>query len=147
LLDGRAIAVFGELTAEELQRRKLRQPCVIAELNAQALLTRSLRQPFIRELSRFQAVDRDFSFIFPDSIRWETIASAINALSIPELRSVQPVEIFRDAKGKAIAAGSYSLLLRVVLQSADRTLTEDELARASDSIVAALTALGGTQRA
>ena len=50
-------------------------------------------------------------------------------------------------KGKAIAAGSYSLLLRVVLQSADRTLTEDELARNSESIVATLTTLGGTQRA
>ncbi len=147
LLDGNPIAVFGELSPEELQRRKLRQPCAIAEVHAQSLLTRALRQPTIRELSRYQAVERDFSFIFPNSVRWEKIASAISGLAIPELRSVQPIEIFRDPKGKAIAPGSYSLLSRVVFQSADRTLTEDELARNSENIVATLTALGGTQRA
>jgi phenylalanyl-tRNA synthetase beta chain len=147
LLDGKPVAVFGELSAEELQRRKLRQSCGIAEVAAQELLTRSLRQPVIRELSRYQAVERDFSFVFPDSVRWETIAAATDGLRVTELRSVRPVEIFRDAKGKTLPAGSYSLLLRVVFQSSERTLTEDELTRGSEKIVAALTALGGTQRA
>jgi phenylalanyl-tRNA synthetase beta chain len=147
LLDGKPIAVFGELSADELQRRKLRQSCVIAEVTAQALLTHPLRQPVVRELSRYQAVERDFSFVFPESVRWETIAAATNGLRVTELRSVRPVEIFRDAKGKALPAGSYSLLLRVVFQSSERTLTEDELTGGSEKIVAALKALGGTQRA
>ncbi len=147
LLDGTPVAVFGELSAEELQRRKLRQGCVIAEVTAQALLSQPLRQPVVRELSRYQAVERDFSFVFPDSVRWETIAAAIEGLRIVELRSVRPVEIFRDAKGKAVPLGSYSLLLRVVFQSSERTLTEDELTGGSEKIVGALKALGGTQRA
>ncbi len=147
LLDGKAVAVFGELRAEELHRRKLRQTCVIAAVSAQELLRTALRQPTVRELSRYQAVERDFSFVFPDSVRWDAIASAVNGLKIPELRSVRPVEIFRDAKGKAVPAGSYSLLLRVVFQSSERTLTEDELTGASEKIVAALKGLGGTQRA
>ena len=141
------VAVFGELSVEELQRRKLRQSCVVAEVTAQALLTHSLRQPVVHELSRYQAVERDFSFVFPDSVRWETIAAAVEGLQILELRSVRPVEIFRDAKGKAVPAGSYSLLLRVVFQSRERTLTEDEIAGDSEKVVTALTALGGTQRA
>ena len=147
LLDGNPVAVFGELSAEELQRRKLRQSCVIAEVAAQALLAHSLRQPVVRELSRYQAVERDFSFVFPDSVRWETIAAAANGLRVTELRSVRPVEIFRDAKGKAVPVGNYSLLLRVVFQSGERTLTEDELTGGSEKIVAALKGLGGTQRA
>jgi phenylalanyl-tRNA synthetase beta chain len=147
LLDGKPIAVFGELSAEELQRRKLRQSCVVAEVNAQTLLAGSLRQPVVLELSRYQAVERDFSFMFPDSVRWEAIASAVDGLQIPELRSVRPVEIFRDAKGKAVPAGSYSLLSRVVFQSNERTLTEDEITGGTEKIVAALKVLGGTQRA
>ncbi len=147
LLDGTPVAVFGELSAEELQRRKLRQGCVIAEVTAQALLSQPLRQPVVRELSRYQAVERDFSFVFPDSVRWETIAAAANGLRVTELRSVRPVEIFRDAKGKAVPVGNYSLLLRVVFQSGERTLTEDELTGGSEKIVAALKGLGGTQRA
>ena len=66
---------------------------------------------------------------------------------LTELRSVRPVEIFRDAKGKAVAAGSYSLLLRVVFQSNERTLTEEEITRGTEWVVAELTGLGGTQRA
>ena len=147
LLAGEAIAVFGELSAAESQRRKLRQTAVLAEVRAQALLNRPLRRPLARELSRFQAVERDFSFVFPDSIQWQTISAALLALGITELQSVAPVEIFRDAKGKAVPAGSHSLLVRVVFQSLERTLTEEELTAWSQQIIAALTQLGGAQRA
>jgi phenylalanyl-tRNA synthetase beta chain len=147
LLDGVPVAVFGELSAAEQQRRKLRQACVLAEVHAAALLARPLRQPVSKELSRFQAVERDFSFVFPDAIQWGAVAMAVQALAIPELQSVAPVEIFRDAKSKTMAAGSYSLLLRVVFQSVQRTLTDDDLTGYSKRILAALTALGGVQRA
>jgi phenylalanyl-tRNA synthetase beta chain len=147
LLDGAPVAVFGELSAAELQKRKLRQPCVLADVNAQALYARPLRQPVTRELSRFQAVERDFSFVFPESVAWAAVERAVRNLNVAELRSIEPVEIFRDAKGKAIARGSYSLLVRVVFQSSDRTLTEEELTAWRESMVQALTALGGAQRA
>jgi phenylalanyl-tRNA synthetase beta chain len=151
LLGGKTVAVLGELSAAELQTRKLRQPCVIATIDAQTLLQTALRQPVSRELSRFQAVERDFSFVFSDAVKWATISAALHAgtsgLNLGELRSVRPVEIFRDPKGKAIAEGSYSLLLRVVFQSNERTLTEEEITRWSEWVVAQLKGLGGTQRA
>jgi phenylalanyl-tRNA synthetase beta chain len=147
LLDGAPVAVFGELSADEMQRRKLRQTSAVAEVLAQSLLTRPLRQPASRELSRFQAVERDFSFVFPDTIRWQAIEAAVGELAIPELRSTRPVEIFRDAKGKAISAGSYSLLVRLVFQSGERTLTDDELTLWSGRVIEALRGLGGSQRA
>jgi phenylalanyl-tRNA synthetase beta chain len=151
LLGGEAVGVFGELSAAELQARKLRQPCVIAAIDGQRLYETALRQPVSRELSRFQAVERDFSFVFSDAVTWATIDAALRGagegLNPDELRSVRPVEIFRDAKGNAVAAGSYSLLLRVVFQSNERTLTEEEITRGTEWVVAQLKGLGGTQRA
>jgi phenylalanyl-tRNA synthetase beta chain len=147
LLDGEAVAWFGELSAVESQRRKLRQTCVLAEVRAAALLTRPLRQRVSRELSRFQAVERDFSFVFSDEVRWDAIAGALAGLGIGEMLSVAPVEIFRDAKGKAVAAGHYSVLVRVRFQSNERTLTEEEIAGWTERVVGALTGLGGVQRA
>jgi phenylalanyl-tRNA synthetase beta chain len=139
------------LSAAELQARKLRQTCVLAAIDGQRLFDAALRQPVSRELSRFQAVERDFSFVFPDAVTWATIDAALHGagagLKADELRSVRPVEIFRDAKGKAVAAGSYSLLLRVVIQSSERTLTEEEITRWTEWVVSQLTGLGGTQRA
>jgi len=147
LLDGKVVAVFGELNAAEAQKRKLRQTCVLAEVKAQALLGAALKSPVAKDVSRFQAVERDFSFVFPDAVRWVEIEAGLRGLGIAEMLRVTPVEIFRDAKGKAVAAGSYSCLVRVVLQSGERTLTEEELSGWSEKIVAALTKLGGAQRA
>ena len=162
LLAGEPVGVFGELSVAELQARKLRQPCVIAAIDGQRLLETALRQPVSRELSRFQAVERDFSFVFPDAVTWAVIDAALRGSdAMEELRSVRPVEIFRDAKGKAVdhpskqrtlagdpgAVGSYSLLLRVVFQSNERTLTEEEITRWSEWVVAQLKGLGGVQRA
>jgi len=75
------------------------------------------------------------------------VEGALAGLKIDEMLRVAPVEIYRDPKGKAVAAGSYSALVRVVLQSRERTLTEEEIAGASEKITGALTGLGGSQRA
>jgi phenylalanyl-tRNA synthetase beta chain len=147
-LGGEAVGVFGELSAAELQARKLRQPCVVAAMDGQRLWESKLRSPVAKELSRFQAVERDFSFVFSDAVSWSAIDAALRgAGSAEELRSVTPVEIFRDPKGKAVAAGSYSLLLRAVFQSKERTLTEEEISRWTEWVVGQLTGLGGVQRA
>lgn len=151
MLGGEVVGVFGELSATELQARKLRQPCVAASVDAQSLLDATLRQPVAKELSRFQAVERDFSFVFSDAVTWSAIDAALHGadsgMMMEELRSVRPVEIFRDAKGKAVAAGSYSLLLRAMFQSNERTLTEEEITRWTEWVVAKLKGLGGVQRA
>jgi phenylalanyl-tRNA synthetase beta chain len=148
LSDGKTIAVFGELSVAELQARKLRQPCVIATVDAQRLMGTKLRQRVSHELSRFQAVERDFSFVFPDAVTWASIEAGVRALGIAELQRLVPIEIFRDPKGKTVATGSYSLLLRVVFQSNDRTLTDAELTNWSDKIVTwTRMQLDGVQRA
>jgi phenylalanyl-tRNA synthetase beta chain len=147
LLNDTAIAHFGELSTPETQRRKLRQPIHLAQLDLAALYALSLKRVTAHDLSRYQAVERDFSFTFPDTTHWHTISAAIEALSIPELQRLTPAEIFRDPKGKAVAPGHYSLLLRTVFQSHDRTLNEEELTTWQSAIINTLTSLGGTIRA
>ncbi|WP_158911709.1 phenylalanine--tRNA ligase subunit beta [Granulicella sp. L56] len=147
LLNGEPIAQFGELSASETARRKLRQPVYLAQIDLDKLYAIPLRQVTAREISRFQAVERDFSFTFPDSMQWQTIAAAIRALGIPELQKLAPTEIFRDAKGKSVPPDYYAILLKCVFQSNERTLREDELTTWWSDIIAALTKLGGTIRA
>ena len=73
--------------------------------------------------------------------------AAIRALNIPELQRLTPTEIFRDPKGKSVPPAHYALLLKCVFQSNDRTLRDDELTAWWSTIIATLTALGGTIRA
>ena len=147
LLGGAAIACFGELAASEREARKLRQPVYVADVDLEALYRLPLRRVTAHDVSRFQAVERDFSFTFADAVQWQEVASAVSALAIPELTRVTPMEIFRDRKGTTVPAGYYALLLRCVFQSSQRTLREDELTQWSAQVMAALTALGGAIRA
>jgi phenylalanyl-tRNA synthetase beta chain len=144
LLNNKPIAHFGELDQIQAQQRKLRQPVYLAELDLAALYDLPLKKVTAHDLSRYQAVERDFSFVFPDSVQWHTISSAIEALSIPELQSLKPIEVWRDEKKHP---GVYSHLLRTVFQSHDRTLRDEDLTTWSTQIVRTLTSLGGTQRA
>lgn len=144
VMDGVKVAEFGQIHPNIASARKLRQGVFIAELYLDQLYRNDLRQVRYEPLPRYPAVERDFSFVFADSIGFEKISQAVTALALSQLRSFIPVEIFR---GGAIPAGKYSLLLRARFQSGERTLREDEVAQWSQQIVRALEALGGTLRA
>ena len=143
LMDGATVAQFGQIHPEVAAARKLRQDVFVAEIYLDRLYRHGLRQVRYEALPRFPAVERDFSFVFDDAVEFEKIQQSVIALGIAELRSFVPVEIFR---GEKVAAGKYSMLLRAKLQSAERTLREDEVAQWSAQIIKALEGLGGAQR-
>jgi phenylalanyl-tRNA synthetase beta chain len=144
VVDGTPVASFGQLHPDVAAARKLKQEIWLAEFDLESLYPFGLHTPRYQPLPRYPAVDRDFSFLFPDSVSFETMEQAVHSLKIPELRAFEPVEIFR---GGNVPAGQYSMLLRATLQSADHTLRDEEIAEWSAQIIKALEALGGTQRA
>jgi phenylalanyl-tRNA synthetase beta chain len=90
-------------------------------------------------------VERDFSFIFPDAVCWQTVADALQNLRIAELTRFTPREIFRASQ--ALPPRHYSILIRVTFQALERTLRDEELQSYSQAVLAALESLGGRQRA
>jgi len=144
IVDGETVAQFGQISSETNAGRKLRQDVFIGEIYLDKLYAHELRQPRFESLPRYPAVERDFSFIFADSVTFDKIQHAVGSLQLKELRSFIPVEIFR---GGSISRSEYSLLLRAKFQSNERTLREEEVAQWSAEIVKALESLGGKQRA
>jgi phenylalanyl-tRNA synthetase beta chain len=144
LMDGAVVAQFGQLHPETAAVRKLRQDVFIAEIDLAQLHRHDQRHVRYQALPRYPAVERDFSFVFADSIVFSRIQQAIVSLGIGPMRSFVPAEIFR---GGNVPAGSYSILLRATFQSNERTLREDEVAQWSGQIIQALNSLGGSLRA
>ena len=137
------VAQFGQIHPEVAAERKLRQDVYLAEFDLEQLYQIGLRPVRFTPLGKYPAVERDFSFVFPDQVEFIEMWKTVAELDIRELREFRPVEIFR---GGSIAAGKYSVLLRVRFQSGERTLREDEVAHWSGKMVGALTKLGGVQR-
>jgi phenylalanyl-tRNA synthetase beta chain len=140
---GKTVAIFGQLHPEVAAARKLKQDVFIAEIFVEELYELALRQPAYMPISRYPAVERDFSFVLGDAVEFEGIRQELSALAITELAAILPAEVFR---GGSLAAGTYSFLLRVRFQSAGRTLRDDEVANWSQQIVKAVESLGGTLR-
>jgi len=144
VLNGKIVGEFGQLHPDVCADRKLKQEVWLAQLDLDRLFSIPLREPRCEPLSRFPAVERDFSLLLDDSVSYESLRSAVEALCIHELRSIEPRELFR---GSGVPEGKYSLLLRLTFQSAERTLVDEELAVWSKQVVAAVEALGATLRA
>ena len=133
--NGTGICEIGKLSPELTQRFKLRQDAWLAEFDLESLYAAGLRKSSYHPLSRFQAVERDFSLLVDDGVPFGKVMAAVESLDIPELDSVRAVDRFT---GKSVPKGKYSLLLRVTFQSPDRTLQEEDIRGFTEKIVRAL---------
>jgi phenylalanyl-tRNA synthetase beta chain len=140
---GKTVAILGQIHPEVAAARKLKQEVFIAEVFVEALYGLALRQPTYSSVSKYPAVERDFSFVLPEGLEFEGIRRKLSELGIAELTAILPAEIFR---GPSLGEGRYSLLLRVRFQSAERTLRDDEVADWAQQIVRSVESLGGVLR-
>jgi phenylalanyl-tRNA synthetase beta chain len=141
--DGKALSVGGRLHRDLAREYKLREPVWLMELDLETLIEKPLRASVFHPYSKFPAVERDFSLLAPESVPYGRLEEAIRGLVLSEIQDFRPVEQFR---GGAVPAGQYSLLLRVTFQSADHTLTSEELNEAGRRLLAVLERLGARLR-
>jgi len=147
-LGGETFGIAGQLSRRVADQLKLRQEIYLAELRLDPLLhaidtARATRR--FEPLPRFPAVERDFSLVLTDGVKFSQVEEAVRSLSIPELRRVEAADLFR---GGQVPSGKFSLMIRVVFQSAETTLTDSQIGAFSSQIVAVLEQrLGATLRA
>ena len=138
-LNEKEIGAAGQLTRRVAERLKLRREVFLAEITLAPFYeafyqTKNTRR--YEALPRFPAVGRDFSLLLPEGTRFSEVRSAIAALGLPEITSIEAADLYR---GKNVPAGKYSLLVRVRFQSREATLTDAQTAEYSAKIVSALT--------
>jgi phenylalanyl-tRNA synthetase beta chain len=135
----------GQLARRIADRLKLRQDVFLAELRLEPVFgaIRDLKDSRRYEpLPRFPAVERDFSLLLADGTHFSDVTQTIRSLGIAEIASIEAGDLFR---GKNVPAGTYSLMVRVVFQSREATLTDAQIAEFSARIVAALKEKLGAQ--
>jgi phenylalanyl-tRNA synthetase beta chain len=144
----RPIGLAGQIARRAAERFKLRQDAFVAELELDPICAgyKTARAALrYRSLSRFPAVERDFSLVLADGTAFASVVETIRGLGIVELSSINAVDLFR---GKNVPEGKFSLLVRVTFESHQATLTEARLTDFSSRIVVALEQkLGASLRA
>src|SRR5882672_4172387 len=135
---GPVLGSAGQLAKRVAEKFKFRQDVFLGEINLGPLYcmyygTKNNRR--YEPLPRFPSVERDFSLFLADGATFAQVRQTIQSLGIPEIDSVEAGDLFR---GKNVPAGKFSLLVRVVFQSRENTLTETHINDFSARIVAAL---------
>ncbi len=117
----------------------------VAEIDLQALFSLAAGDDLRAEsLPRYPAIVRDVSILVSDGLPAATVRGTIRSSAPPTLVSI--VEFDRYT-GKGVPAEQVSLSLRLTFRAADRTLTDDEVQTAMETIVGALKRdLGAEQR-
>jgi phenylalanyl-tRNA synthetase beta chain len=139
LCDGTTLVIFGKLNENKSKEYKLRRPAWLAEIDLERLLQFPLKTKAFRAFSKFPTVQRDFSLLVPDRVTYGQISKCIEDLSALEILRFWPVDLVR---GPALEPGHYAVLLRIIFQRGERTMTGEEITVASERVLDAVASLG-----
>jgi phenylalanyl-tRNA synthetase beta chain len=133
-----------ELHPETLEAFELRTPrLIVGELAVRGLAGGGLSLVRAAPVPRHPAVERDLAVVVPEATAVAEALAIVEASGGALLRGCRLFDIYR---GDPLSAGQKSLAIRLVLQAADRTLTETELEATVDGIADALRERLGAQR-
>ena len=91
---------------------------------------------------KLQNIDRDFAFIFDESISADNIIKTIKN-SDNHIKSVDIFDIYRD---KNIGEGKKSIALSVIIQQGNNQMTDQDLETISQNIEESVASIGGILR-
>jgi phenylalanyl-tRNA synthetase beta chain len=143
LVDDQVVGMVGEIDPAVLARHDIAERVAYLEVDLGALLAAPRRSEAYRQISRFPSSDIDLAFVVPEGT--SAIEVERTLADVDEL--VWSVRLFDVYRGQGIAEGHRSLAFAVRLQSAERTLTDAEVAAVRTAAIAAVeSAHGATLR-
>lgn len=137
------LGAFGQLHPLLLKQFGIDTPVFAFSLFVSALpaMKASKRKPLA--VSDYQSVTRDFAFVVDDATPSSDLVAAVNKA---EKNLLRDVTIFDVYAGKGVPEGKKSIALSVMLQAADRTLTDAEIETVSQAIIGSAMKIGAVLR-
>ncbi|HWD70399.1 MAG TPA: phenylalanine--tRNA ligase subunit beta [Solirubrobacteraceae bacterium] len=144
LVDGQEVGWLGEIHPAVASRWDLDGTVAGFELSLSAITPPEAVK--FRDLVSFPAVHEDLAIIVDEAVTASELLRVVRESGSPLVREVEVFDVYRDEQ--RLGAGSKSVAVRLSYRAADRTLTDDEVARQRQFIVNALAhELGGAIRA
>lgn len=130
LVNEKPVGWLGELHPRWQNKYHLSQSVVLFELHIGALAVETL--PTMKVLSKFPPVRRDIAVVVADDISAHTLLEAMNA---EKKTIISEIALFDFYSGEKLARGKKSLAFRILLQDAEKTLTDEEVDQAVTSLI------------
>ena len=126
------VGVMGQLHPQVAARYKFKQPVFVADLNLRFMLLADRAEVRYHPLPKFPTVVRDLALLIDTSVPFADVERAIYGLGIPELVGVKLFDLY---EGEELPQGKHSIALSLRYRAADRTLTDEMVNAAHESVI------------
>jgi phenylalanyl-tRNA synthetase beta chain len=132
--EGIEIGKLGKVKSALLKDFGIKQELFYAELNTSLLFKAANPKLVIREVAKFPEVKRDLSLVLDAPVRFEEIRALILKT---EKRLIKNITAFDVYEGENIPKGKKAYALSFTLQDETKTLTDEEIDRTMERLIAA----------
>ncbi len=133
LQNGERVGIIGALHPQVMAEHDLSGEIYVFEVSLQSLLQGIL--PSYGKISKFPEVQRDLAIIVDQHVESSAICDNVRAIAGEQLIDMTIFDVY---DGQGIADGKKSLGLALTLQDQTRTLTEREVGKCVNEVVASL---------
>ena len=133
--DGTEIGIFGQLHPLTAANYGIDMPVYLAAIDFEALYDHRGGEIEYKQLPKFPATTRDFSFVVDEAVEVGTLIATMKRAGG---KLVEDVALFDIYRGPQLGEGKKSVSLRVMLRASDRTLTVEEADKVSSKILGTL---------
>ncbi len=135
---------LGEVHPDCAAAFEISERVYMAELELDALFAAAAEQKKYKPLPKFPAVDRDIALVLSEEFTAKQVKDVISKAGGELLKAADLFDVYQGAH---IETGKKSMAYSLRFRAAERTLTDDEVAEATNRILAALSeALGAKLR-
>ncbi len=135
LVGGSVVGAVGEVDPEVLSALGIDERVAWLEADLDSILSSPHGTAAYRQVSRYPSSDVDLAFEVEESTPAAGVEGAIRSAAGDLLVGLRLFDVFR---GGSVPAGTRSLAFSLRFQAADRTLTDEELARIRQQVIEAV---------
>ena len=142
-VDSDHVGYMGELHPGVLKKFDLEQTAYIAELFFSKLLHKAISKKAFKAISKFPSVTRDFAIVVDESITHQHVTKCLDEGNFELVQDYALFDVYQDEQN--LGKDKKSLAYRVVYQSYEKTLTDEEIQASHNKILKLLEAKLGAQ--
>ncbi len=142
MVDGKYLGILGEIHPHLAASWEIKEKTYFFELDLGQLLPFTLRSKYYQPLPRYPGVVRDIAIILDSSVTYRRVLDVLKGVPL-----LQSIELFDVYTGAPVPEGKKSLAFRLIFQSSEKTLTDDEVSGVLEAVLDKLSReLGATLR-
>jgi len=142
IIEDDKVGIVGSVHPRVAQAFELSNAICLIEIDLEKLLTKITGLKEYQPIPRFPNVIRDIALVVDEQVSYRTVENIIQSFPL-----VMEVTLFDLYQGKQIPEGKKSFAIRIIYQSPNHTLTDEEVDQTQEQMLARLNQeLGATLR-